>query len=121
MPKPRLTLTSTESNGSLLIHWNPEALRGIDHAQMFVNDGGQPTPSVIPLDRLQMNSGLLSYTPKSKRVTAKLDAGDITGITAWFAPEPAPAPAPSPAPADAGDASPPVVTQPPQDSGKTGR
>jgi hypothetical protein len=118
LPKPPLTLTSTESNGSLLIHWNPEALRGIDHAQMFVNDGGQPTPSVIPLDRLQMNSGLLSYTPKSKRVTAKLDAGDITGITAWFAPEPAPAAdpasstAPAAAPGSTGDAPPSTVQTP---------
>jgi hypothetical protein len=111
LPKPALTLTSTESNGSLLIHWNPEALRGIDHAQMFVNDGGQPTPSVITLDRLQIVSGLLSYTPKSKRVTAKLDAGDITGITAWFAPEPAPATAPAAAPASTGDASPTAATR----------
>jgi hypothetical protein len=103
MPKPPLTLTTSELNGALLIHWNPEALRGIDHAQMFVNDGGQPTPSVIALEKFELNSGLLSYTPKSKRVTAKLDAGDITAITAWFAPVPEPAPAT--APANAGDAS----------------
>jgi hypothetical protein len=86
MPKPPLTLNSTEFNGTLLIRWNPEALRGIDHASMFVNDGGQPTPSLIPLDRFQLNSGLLSYTPKSQRVTAKLDAGETSAITAWFAP-----------------------------------
>jgi hypothetical protein len=99
MPKPPLTLNSTELNGTLLIRWNPEALRGVDHASMFVNDGGQRTPSLIPLDRLQLNSGLLSYTPKSQRVTAKLDAGETSAITAWFAaatPAPAtPAPAPS--------------------------
>jgi hypothetical protein len=118
MPKPPLTLTTSELNGDLLIHWNTEALRGIDHAQMFVNDGGQPTPSAIALDRLQLNSGLLSYTPKSKHVTAKLDAGEITAITAWFAPEPAPAKTP----ATAGDASPPAdpakpAPQAPQNSG----
>lgn len=120
MPRPPLTLTTSELDGALLIHWNTEALRGIDHAQMFVNDGGQPTPSVIALDRLQLNSGLYSYTPKSKHVTAKLDAGEITAITAWFAPapEPAPATAPEAAPANAGDASPPAATQPAQDSGK---
>jgi hypothetical protein len=105
MPKPPLTLTTSELNGSVLIHWNPEALRGIDHAQMFVNDGGQPTPSAIDLDRLQLNTGMLSYTPKSKHVTAKLDAGEITAIAAWFAPEPAPAKAP----ATTGDASPPAA------------
>ena len=99
MPKPALTLTSTELNGTLLIRWNPEALRGIDHASMFVNDGGQPAPSAIALDRYQLNSGLLSYTPKSERVTAKLDAGEISAITAWFAPTPAPQPTPAPAPA----------------------
>jgi hypothetical protein len=105
MPKPALTLTSTELNGTLLIRWNPEALRGINHASMFVNDGGQPTPSAIALDRYQLNSGLLSYTPKSERVTAKLDAGEISAITVWFAPTAQPAPA-------ASDASPP----PPQPS-----
>jgi hypothetical protein len=89
MPKPPLTLNSTESNGTLLIRWNPDALRGVDHASMFVNDGGQPAPSLIPLDRFQLNSGVLSYTPKSRRVTAKLDAGETTAITAWFAPPPA--------------------------------
>jgi hypothetical protein len=91
MPKPPLTLNSTEINGTLLIRWNPGALRGIDHASMFVNDGGQPIPSLIPLDQFQLNSGLLSYTPKSQRVTAKLDAGETSAITAWFAEMPAPA------------------------------
>jgi hypothetical protein len=86
MPKPALTLTSTELDGSLVIHWNPEALRGIDHGSMFVNDGGQAVPSVIPLDRFQLKAGLLSYTPKSKRVTAKLDAGESSAVIAWFAP-----------------------------------
>jgi len=85
MPKPPLTLNSTELNGTLLIRWNPDALRGVDHASMFVNDGGQPAPSLIPLDRFQLNSGLLSYTPKSQRVTVKLDAGETSAITAWFA------------------------------------
>jgi len=96
MPKPPLNLSTTELNGTLLIRWNPEALRGVDHASMFVNDGGQKTPALIPLDRFELNSGLLSYTPKSQRVTAKLDAGEISAITAWFA-STAPVPAP-PAP-----------------------
>jgi hypothetical protein len=89
-PKPPLTLNSTELNGDLLIRWNADALRGIDHASMFVNDGGQL--HTLPLDRFALNSGLLSYTPKSRRVTAKLNAGETTGITVWFAPEPAPTP-----------------------------
>jgi hypothetical protein len=124
LPKPVLTLTTSELNGALLIHWNAEALRGVDHAQMFVNDGGQPTPAVISLDRLQLNSGLLSYTPKSKRVTAKLDAGEITAITSWLEPAPAAVP-PAAVPASPNAlppaTSPPAATHPAQDSGNTGR
>ena len=116
MPKPPLTLNSTELNGTLLIRWNPDALRGVDHASMFVNDGGQPAPSLIPLDRFQLKSGLLSYTPKSQRVTVKLDAGEASAITAWFAPAtPASAtPAPvTPAPATPAPVTPASVTPAP--------
>ena len=89
MRRPPLTLTSSELDGSLVIHWNPEALRGIDHASMFVNDGGQPVPSVIATAcRFQLNFGLLSYTPKSKRVTAKLEAGETSAVVAWLLPMP---------------------------------
>jgi len=90
MPKPPLTLTSSELNGSLVIHWNANAVTGVDHGSLFVNDGG--VLETLPLDRFQLNSGLLTYTPKSKRVSAKLDAGGATAITTWFA-EPPPAPA----------------------------
>jgi hypothetical protein len=86
MPKPALTLNSTESNGSLLFHWNADAMRGVDHASLNVNDGGQL--QTLTLDRLQLKSGVLSYMPKSQRVSAKLDAGETSAITAWFAPEP---------------------------------
>jgi len=116
MPKPPLMLTSTELNGTLLIRWNPEALRGIDHASMFVNDGGQPTPSVIALDRFQLNSGLLSYTPKSERVTAKLDAGETSALTAWFAPTPTPTPSPA-----AGNAPPPAAQPAPTNARKANK
>jgi hypothetical protein len=141
MPKPPLNLTFTELNGTLLIHWNPDTLRGVEHASMFVNDGGQPTPSLIPLDRSELKAGLLSYTPKSKRVTAKLDAGETSAIIAWFAPEkPAPEkpaserpaeekpaeekPAqqmPAPASVAAADSSPPVVRSSPLNDGKTSK
>jgi hypothetical protein len=117
MPKPPLTLTTSELNGSLLIHWNPDAVRGIRHASMLVNDGDQTSPSVIALDLLELKIGLLSYTPKSKHVTAKLDAGAASAIADWFAPAPAPTPA---------DASPPAATRPARDTPeshtpKTGR
>jgi hypothetical protein len=51
-----------------------------------VNDGGQL--QTLTLDRFQLKSGVLSYMPKSQRVSAKLDAGETSAITAWFAPEP---------------------------------
>jgi hypothetical protein len=91
MPRPALSLSSSEVNGSLLIRWNAEALRGMEHASMYINDGGELQS--IPLDRFQLDSGLFNYTPKKNRVTAKLDAGSITAITAWFAAPPPTAPA----------------------------
>ena len=102
LPRPPLALTSIDENGSLLIRWNPDALRGVEHASLLLNDGGQRTPTVVPLDRSQLISGLYIYMPKSLRVTAKLDAGDTTAITAWFAelPKAAATPVP-PAPAPA--------------------
>lgn len=50
-PKPPLNLTFSEDSGNLLIRWEPDAVRGVDHAALYVNDGGQPAPTVIPLDR----------------------------------------------------------------------
>lgn len=100
-PRPPLTLTVDDDNGTLMIHWDPNSVRGIDHASMYVNDGGQPTPSLIPLDSLELKAGLYSYTPKSKRVTAKLDIGSTSAFSSWIAPEPAKA---DPPPADGAQA-----------------
>jgi hypothetical protein len=88
LPKPPLALSFSDDNGSLLIRWNPDALRGISRGSMYVNDGGQAMPSVIPLDRLELTAGLISYKPKSKHVTAKLDAGSVSAFNTWSAPEP---------------------------------
>ena len=88
IPRPPLTLSSAESNGNLVIRWNVEALRGIDRASMFVNDGGNLQS--LPLDRFQMNQGVFIYSPKSKRVTAKLSAGETSAIAVWLAPAPVP-------------------------------
>jgi hypothetical protein len=88
LPRPALALTSTESNGTLKIRWNAGALRGIDHASLLVNDGGNL--QILPLDRFELNQGLLVYTPKSQRVTTKLSAGEVSGIAVWLAPAPSP-------------------------------
>jgi hypothetical protein len=97
LPRPPLTLSSTPLDGNLVIRWNPEALRGIRNASMYVNDGG--TLHTVTLDQFQLNSGVLSYTPKSERVTAKLEAGETNAVATWFAPVPAPPPGKTAAPA----------------------
>ena len=88
IPRPPLNLTSTELDGDLVIRWNATAFRGIDHASLFVNDDGNLHE--LPLDRFQLNQGVYHYThgPKSQRVTAKLAAGEDSGIAAWLAPAP---------------------------------
>jgi hypothetical protein len=89
LPLPPLTLTSTESNGALVIRWNVDGLRGIDRASMFVNDGGNL--HTITLDRFDLNQGFMRYVPKSERVAMKLSAGGRSAIAAWLSSEkPAP-------------------------------
>jgi len=89
IPRAPLNLTSTELAGDLVIRWNPNAFRGIDHASLFVNDDGNLHE--LPLDRFQLNQGVYHYAhgPKSQRVTAKLAAGEDSGIAVWLAPAPA--------------------------------
>ena len=96
IPRAPLNLTSTEFDGNLVIRWNANAFRGIDHASLFVNDDGEL--HALPLDRFQLNQGVYRYThgPKSQRVTAKLAAGEDSGIAVWLAPAP-PAPPVQPA------------------------
>jgi hypothetical protein len=92
IPRPPLNLNSTELDGGLVIRWNANAFRGIDHASLFVNDDGEL--HTLPLNRFDVNQGVYHYThgPKSQRVTAKLAAGEESGIAVWLAPPP-PAPA----------------------------
>jgi proteasome lid subunit RPN8/RPN11 len=110
-PRPRLILRTAEENGVLLIRWNVDAVRGIDRASMLINDGGQL--QTLPLDEDQLNAGALRYRAKSQRVTAKLNAGDSSDVTAWFAAEPAPEPAPDPAPPAAAPPPPQKEANPP--------
>ncbi len=101
IPRAPLNLTSTELNGDLVIRWNAAAFRGIDHASLNVNDDGNLHS--LPLNRFQLNQGVYHYThgAKSQRVTAKLAAGEDSGIAVWLAPAP-PAPVAQPAAGDTG-------------------
>jgi hypothetical protein len=96
LPRPPLNLNSTETAGDLVIRWNANAFRGIDHASLNVNDDGNLQS--LPLDRFQLKQGVYHYThgPKSQRVTAKLAAGENSAIAVWLASAP-PAPAVQPA------------------------
>ncbi len=114
IPRAPLNLTSTELGGNLVIRWNANAFRGIDHASLNVNDDGELHS--LPLDRFMLNQGVYHYThgPKSQRVTAKLAAGEDSGIAVWLAPAP-PAPV-APSTGSTGGTgettAPPAVSQP---------
>jgi hypothetical protein len=89
-PAPPVNLSSSELNGDLLIRWNADAVKGIDHGTMYIADGSGKPPETVALDHFQLGSGLLNYKLKTKQATATLDAGSLHERTAWFAP-PAPA------------------------------
>lgn len=110
MPKQPLNLTSTELNGSLLIRWNPDAVKGINSGTMYISDGSGNQPQAVELDRFQLGSGLLNYALKTKQVTATLDAGNIHERTAWFAPPPA---TPTPGAAEPATTNTPATAAPP--------
>ena len=81
IPRPPLAVTVTEESGQVTIRWNPQALAGIEEASIALNDGGQL--QTIRLDERVLESGWIRAQTKSDRVTAKLTAGDISGLGAW--------------------------------------
>ena len=83
IPRPPLAVTVTEESGQVTIRWNPQALAGIDEASIALNDGGQL--QTIRLDERVLVSGWIRAQRKSDRVTAKLTAGEISGLGAWNA------------------------------------
>jgi hypothetical protein len=121
IPRAPLNLTSTELDGNLVVRWNANSFRGIAHASLFINDDGELHS--VPLDRFQLNQGIYHYThgPKSQRVTAKLAAGEDSGIAVWLAPAP-PAPVvqpPTGATGETGQTTPPALVAQPS-AGATG-
>jgi hypothetical protein len=89
---PPLELHSTDSDGTLVIRWNNDAVRDVDHAEMFIDDGGRV--HAVPLDRSQLSLGELHYTRKSPHVTAKMNAGSAQAVTSFAAPARRPKSAP---------------------------
>jgi hypothetical protein len=88
LPRPPLTLTSAEVNGTVVFHWNPAATRGSNYAVLYLEDGGDL--QTLSLDRRQLKSGVFNYTPKSEHVSARLDAAEGSAVTEWVGKVPAP-------------------------------
>lgn len=104
LPRPPLKLAISEAAGVLTIRWNTPAVRGIDSASLFVNDGGKLR--TLPLDAFVLKRGFLPYEPLTVRVTATLSAGDSKAMIAWFAPVPKPVAVPTPSSEPANPATP---------------
>lgn len=90
LPRPPLKLAVSEAGGVLMIRWNPPAVRGMNSASLFVNDGGKLR--TLPLDRFVLKRGFLAYEPISERVTATLSDRNSKAMISWFAPTPKAAP-----------------------------
>ena len=90
LPRPPLALTFSEMEGVLYFQWNPSAMRGVNSAFLYVTDGGELQK--LPLDRVQLQSGLFSYTPKAERVTARLETTEASAVATWVAPARTPLP-----------------------------
>jgi hypothetical protein len=75
MPAPPLRLSAADAGGKLTIRWNRDAIPGIDHATLTLNDGGEP--QIIQLDSHKLDAGTVQYVRKSARVDALLQAGDL--------------------------------------------
>jgi hypothetical protein len=70
-----LRLTASDANGHLTIRWNPGSVRGIDHASLTFNDGGEP--HTIELDSRQLDAGTAGYDRRSAHVDALMQAGSL--------------------------------------------
>ena len=92
LPRPPVTLTFSDSNGSLRIGWNPRSVRGIRIAALYISDGGELRTFSLNPDQLQ--TGFMQYTRTSPKVTATLDTGDAKATASFVAPEDPSSPAP---------------------------
>jgi hypothetical protein len=84
--RPPLQIRLSVVGDQIDVHWNPEALEGLDEGTVTLNDGGQL--QTITLDRRLLESGWVRAPRKSDRVIAKLTAGDVTGLSTWTPPDP---------------------------------
>jgi hypothetical protein len=85
-PPPPLVLQSSEVDGTLVLRWNNDAVKGIDHGEIFITDGDRAR--AVPLNRSQLSLGEWSYVRRSSRVTAAMTAGRQQAETSFTAPGP---------------------------------
>jgi hypothetical protein len=85
LPRPPLVLTSVGNGPAVEIRWNPSSLRGMEQASMFFNDGG--TLKQVPLNRSQIESGVIKYQAQTDHFTATLHAGDLRASVLYVVPK----------------------------------
>ena len=74
---------TTESNGSILLHWNPQSalIEQAREGRMVVTEASQ-TPNTIAVSLEQLKLGSMSYVPHSERVDFRLEVVDRSGPVA---------------------------------------
>jgi len=81
-----LLLESADTHGTLVIRWNYKAVQNLDHATLYVDDGGRFI--TVPLNHSRLVSGYFPYPRKFSLVTATMVAGDIQAVTSFVAHSP---------------------------------
>jgi hypothetical protein len=81
-----LLLESADAHGTLVIRWNYKALQNLDHATLYIDDGGHFI--TVPLNHSRLVSGYFPYTRKFSLVTVTMVAGDIQAVTSFVAHSP---------------------------------
>lgn len=81
-----LLLESADTHGTLVIRWNYKAVQNLDHATLYIDDGGRFI--TLPLNHSRLVSGFFPYTRKFSLVTVTMVAGNIQAVTSFVAHSP---------------------------------
>jgi hypothetical protein len=82
-PPSGLQLQSTDARGTLVISWNYKAVQKLDHATLYLDDGGHFI--TVPLNHSRLVSGYFPYPRKFSLVTATMVAGDLRAVSSFAA------------------------------------
>jgi hypothetical protein len=81
-----LLLESADAHGTLVIRWNYKAVQNLDHATLYIDDGGRFI--TLPLNHSRLVSGYFPYPRKFSLVTVTMVAGDTQAVTSFVAHSP---------------------------------